>query len=318
MVGFRSIGPVLALLLVHAPALQAVEPDPYLPTDAHWVASLDVRQFANAPLVKTYFAAALRQWLADQPAFREMQHALPIDLFADVDRATSAGPLPPRPDRGVLILQGRFDLAKVQTAAEQFARQEPRAFQIHQEANRPVYHFTEASKAGMPLWVCFPDKSTMLLAPSRQQLTELLARKAGEPPALAKELRALLAGVDAKQTCWLAALASSELKKSLATSPETEKLFQSLQHLSGGASVGEGLQLNFVLQTNNAGTAGELRKFLEGAQAILSLAALDSKTNAPLLGNLVAAIKLGNVKDAVLIRAAVTKEQIEKAAAAKK
>jgi len=318
MVESRFAGPGLVLLLCFAPVLSAAEPDRHLPDDAHWVASLDVRQFTNAPLVKTHLAATLRQWLADQPAAREMQHALSLDLLVDVDRATAAGPLPPRPERGVLILQGRFDLTKVQTAAEQFARQEPRAFRIHQEANRPVYQFTEASKAGLALWACFPDKSTMLLASSRQQLTELLARKAGEPPALAKELRTLLASVDGKQTCWLAALASPELKKSLATSPETEKLFQSLQHLSGGASVGEGLLLNFVLQTNNAGTAGELRKFLEGAQAILSLAAMDSKTNAPLLGNLVAAVKLGNFKEAIVIRAAVTKEQIEKAIAPKK
>ncbi|MBL8796311.1 MAG: hypothetical protein JNM56_20595 [Planctomycetia bacterium] len=285
-----------------------------MPSDAHWIASLDVRAFAGAPLVKTHLAATLKQWFADEPTLRELRQALPFDPLADLDRATLAGPLPPQAGRGALILRGRFDLTKLHAAAERYAKQEPRAFRIHTEEQRAVYEFTEDGRAGLPLWISFPDQGTLLCTPSRRQLSELLDRKGNTPPTLSKELTALLATVDGQQTAWLAAVATPELKKMLGTSPETEKLFQTVQHLSGGLTVGAGVQLSFVLQTNQAATASELRKFLEGAQAILSLAAMDSKTNAPLLGFLVSSIKLGSVKDAVLIRAAVTKEQLDKVA----
>lgn len=313
----RFAAVALLLAVAGAPA-HAADLDRYLPEDAQWVGQINVRQLLDAPAVPPAFQTLVRKALAELPAVQEVLSSLPIDPYKQIDTITLAGPLPPRDDRGLAIVRGKFDLARIQTTAEKRADQAGETFKVHKQSGFTIYQFTRSSKTGWPLYACFLDETTLVFAPAREPLAEAIARKETPREAtLDKELAALVARADSKQSIWVAALATRELKRALGTSPETEKLFNNVQHFSGGLTVSAGLQIDALLQTRDTATAGELRQFFEGAKAILSLAAMDSKTNAPALTDLVKMLKVMSVKDAVVIRATITKEQLEKALATK-
>jgi hypothetical protein len=153
----------------------------------------------------------------------------------------------------------------------------------------------------------------MALAPSRDALIEAITWIDGKCQSAGnKELQELIRKVDQRQSIWMTALVSKELKKELSKHSEANKLFRNVQYVSGGLTVDDGLRMDFVIQTQDAKTANDLRPFLDGIKAILSLAAMNNKSQGPLLTKLVAAIKVASVANTVTIKAVVSKEDIEK------
>jgi hypothetical protein len=304
---------VVTLLSLVLPNVPAANVDPYLPDGSEMVLVVNVRQLFESPLIQKHFAEALRRYLETEPHWRELQKALPIDLTKDVSSMVLAGPTPPREGKGLAIVRGKFDVPKLQAAAEAYAGKQADALAIHKSGNRLIYQFKNSTAA---TFAAFLDDGTLALAPSREALDDAIARKDGKKQASPrKDLESLITDADGRQTLWFVALATPELKREFGTSPQTEKLFASLVHLKGGLTLTDGAQLDFVIQTKDAKTAGEIRQFVEGMKSILSLAAMDSKENAPLLTKLVGAIKIASAKEAVTIKGSVTKDEIEKSAA---
>jgi hypothetical protein len=309
----RLIGSVVFVLSGAVATCQAADVDPYLPDGSEMVLAVNVRQLFDSALVQKHFAEALRRYLETEPHWREVQKALAIDLSKDVTSFVIAGPAPPREGKGLAIVRGKFDVPKLQAAADAYANKQPDALAIHKSGTRLIYQFKNSTA---PVFAAFLDDGTLALAPARDALDDAIARKDGKKLAsLGKDLQALIADTDGRQTLWLVALATPELKRELGNSPQTEKLFASLVHLKGGLTLTDGAQLDFVIQTKGAKTAGEVRQFVEGIKSILSLAAMDRKDNAPLLMKLVGAIKIASTKEAVTIKGSVTKDEIEKSAA---
>jgi hypothetical protein len=309
------IGSLVLVLSGAVGTAKAADLDPYLPDNSEMVLAVNVRQLFDSALVQKHFAETVRKYLETEPHWREVQKALPIDLTKYVSGIVIAGPSPPREGKGLAIVRGKFDVPKLQAAAEAYANKQADALAIHKSGTRLIYHFKNSTA---PTFAAFLDDSTLALAPSREALDDAIARKEGKKRAsVGKDLETLIADADARQTLWFVALATPELKREFGTSPQTEKLFASLVHLKGSLTLTDGAQLDFVIQAKDAKTAGEVRQFMEGIKSILSLAAMDSKENAPLLTKLVRAIKIASVKEAVTIKGSVSKEEIEKSATEK-
>jgi len=307
------IASLIFLLGSAAATCQAADIDPYLPDNSEMVLAVNVRQLFESPLIQKHFAEALRRYLETEPHWQELQKALPIDLTKDVSSMVLSGPTPPREGKGLAIVRGKFDVPKLQAAAAAYAGKQADALAIHKSGNRLIYQFKNSTAA---TFAAFLDDGTLALAPSREALDDAIARKDGKKQAsLAKDLETLIADADARQTLWLVALATPELKREFGTSPQTQKLFANLVHLKGGLTLSDGAQLDFLIQTKDAKTAGEIRQFVEGIKSILSLAAMDSKENAPLLTKLLGAIKIASAKETVTIKGSVSKDEIEKSAA---
>lgn len=306
----RGLVVLVALLSASTATVRAADVDLYLPDDSEMVGMINVRQLFDSAAVQKHFAKPLQSWLDSEPHWREVRKALPLDVTKDVDSIVAAGPVIPRDGKGIAIVRGRFDVVKLQAAAATYARKEPAALTLHKSGSRVIYEF-KSSAAGA--FGVFLDDGTLAFAPGRAGIDEALARKDGKKrPALSKELQKLIDEADSRQTIWLVAPATAEFKKEFGTSPHTEKLLGSLIHLRGGMTFGDGVQLDFLLQTKDADSAREFRQFTEGVKSILSLAAMDSKENAPLLTKLVGACKVANAKDAVTVKGSLSKAEIEK------
>jgi hypothetical protein len=188
---------------------------------------------------------------------------------------------------------------------------------IHKLDDLRLYELKDA-RSGRTGFLCWLDKQTLVLSPARAYVEEAIAKQRGKKQTkLSKEMQTLLDKVDGKQSIWLAARFSDDIKKGLGNSPATRKLVESLQTAQGGVSVTDGVQAGLVIQTTDARSAGEIKKFLEGIKSLLSLAAADHPRYGNLLSDLLDTVKIASDKDAVTLRGQVSAAEIEKAIPAK-
>src|SRR5262249_37116329 len=107
----------------------AGEIDPYLPNDTEAVVTINVRQILDAPLVKREALDALQKAMAERGGPLKHLKDLDLDPRRDIDSivlATAGGD----PDRSLLIVHGRFEVAKFEAKAEELAKAEPRTWSV--------------------------------------------------------------------------------------------------------------------------------------------------------------------------------------------
>lgn len=311
-------GAALALLL--PTAARAADADPLVPADAQFVAVAQVRALLDAPAVQKHLGKRVAESLPRAREGADLLAALGVDPRKDVDRLTVAGPLTLEADKVLLVVRGRFDPDKVAAAADDLAKKSPEILRPHKDGDRRYFEYRAPQTNVPPVFFAVPDKEVAVASTGRETLLDALSRKeAKKPVALAKEMQTVLAKVDGKATVWVAGLVPADLKKRLAPTPEYQKLVDSLQHFRGAVTAEDGVKAEFLIQTNDAKAAVEIRKFMEGVKAILILAATSQdKKNGALWADLLAALKVANEGDAVTLNGQVTAEQIEKSVPAGK
>src|SRR5262245_20191709 len=124
--------------LVAAVPLRAAELDKYLPGDTAAVAVLNVRQLLDAPLGKKYLVERYQAALKDNEDAQKMLTALNIDPLKDIDSVVvSAAAV--NPEKILLLVHGKFDLPRLQAAAEAHAKKNPDKLKILKEGKLTVY-----------------------------------------------------------------------------------------------------------------------------------------------------------------------------------
>jgi hypothetical protein len=298
---------LLAATLVPA---RAADVELLLPDAADCVVSVNVRQLLDAAIVKQYLAPSVLG--AIQAAIPELvRTTLRVDLTKDVSSMVGGFALDSGNRNGILIVRGRFDPAAMNLSATKFADREPRRVMIHPRDKRTICEFREPG--GDAIFTCALDDKTLVVAWQPEVIDEAIAKFDGKRKLnVSVELRSIIEKLDTGYTVWGVAIPSKEFKQQLAT-PETAKLLDTVRYASGGITVGDGLQISCLIRTSDAKLGGELRQFAEAVKAILSLVAMDHKTQAPVLTTLVSGLQITNGPDGVSITGKVTKEQIEKA-----
>jgi hypothetical protein len=291
---------VLLTLLVPG-ALGAAE-IPNLPADTEVVVSINIEQLLGSPLGKKYLRTSVSEAIKASAPLHEALKPLGLDPLRDLTRVTlamsSVGA-----DSGFVILNGKFDRAKVAQAAERAAAEEKDKLKIHKTSGGTVYEFA----GDRPTFATVADDSTILLATAR----ELLAKKA-EPK---KELTELIHNIDMKQTAWLAAL-SGVTAVAPAADEDQRKTLEKVTSLVGVLKVDTSARLDLTLNCQDPATAAAVNKLIsdlisvakaQGPEAIKGNAAL-----APLF-EIIAGLAAATNGNAVTVTAEVSAVQIEKA-----
>jgi len=306
------LGVFASLALVRS--TPAAEADPLLPADCQLVASVQLRQLADASAVKKYLLPGLKDLALKDADLTKLLKAVSIDPMKDIDRAIIAGPAVVEADKTLLILRGRFDLARIHAGADDIARRDAAALRIQKEGDRRLYQLKAQDEAVPASFLCFLDKETAVASPARALVLDAIARKDGKKPAaVSKALGTLLARIDGQASAWFACLVSDDLRGQMSATGEAQDLASSLQTLRGTVTVGDGVQADFVIQTDNAKNAVEIRKFTEGVKGILILAVMNrDKQYGGLWADLLSALKVASDKEAVVVKGQVSAAQIEK------
>jgi hypothetical protein len=267
--------------------------DPYLPDDSEVIVTINVRQILDSPLVKKHALQQLRDLLKGRDEVESILKDLGFDPFKDLERVTLAGPGGPEKDRGLVIVHGRFDLAKFKAKGEEAARDYADHLRIHKVpdvragATHVVYEVTPPD-ADMPIFVALAGKDTLLASPGKDYVVDALkkaARKA-KPALKNKDVQALLDKMDEKQSVAVAVLGSA-LAKGSAALPAVKAMVEKVEAVGGGVTVGEDLKIEIALAAKTVEGAKELHegldKGLKQALALLSVLASGQKELNPAL-----------------------------------
>jgi hypothetical protein len=313
--GTAVLSAAFALTLV-SPAGAADVPK-LLPDDTGAVITINVRQVLDSNLVKKYALDLIKQALKDQADAQKVMAALGLDPLKDIDQVVIAAPDLSETDKGLIIVSGRFDPAKIKAAAADAVKQHPDQIKVHKVGTQDVYE-VKVPDQPEPVFVAVADKNTLVAAPNKQYLADALDKAAGTKQTVLKnkEMAALLKQVDGKQGLWVA-VGGSALEKGLppGVDDNVKKFLQQLDAIAGGLLVNDDIKAQFVIGAKNPQAAKDLHKTItEGINqglGVLAILAANQKELAPLV-DVVKSIKTSSKDKSVVITGSVPAEVIEK------
>ena len=296
---------VLALLL--SGSAHAADVDSYLPNSAEIVVSINVTQIMGSQIGKKYFAGAFEQMLKDNSQAQAVLKEVGMDPTKDLTRvtwaATTAGP-----DNALAIIGGKFNLEKIAEVAAKAAAEHKDKIKIHQASGQTIYETLDENHKST--FMAFASGSALLLSSSREQLSDALAKaKVGKPR---KEMAALIAKGDEKQSGWLAALPIL-LAKVPADDPKQKAALKNVEGITGVLKVDADARLELSMLSKDAQSAAVLQKMVND---FVNLGKLFVPTDKPELGpvvDLLNSIRTAAKPTAVTITAEMTGSQIDKA-----
>jgi hypothetical protein len=295
----------------------AAEVDKYLPDDAGIVATLNVKQVAESPLIKKYALDKLKELLKDQNEATSVLESLGFDPFKDLTSITTAVPTIEMEPKPYIIVHGQFNLAKFEAKATEVAERMGDVLKIHKEGNHKVYEVNPPG-GDKPVFVGLVDKTTLVASSEKDFVLDSFARAAGEKKsALKKELLDLLEKVDTKQSFWMV-MPGEVLAKSQFPGKDDEEAKKQIERIRGfslGLSITKEVKLNVSITTKDADSAKELaedvKKGLDMAKGFLPVIVQQEKRLAPIV-DIVGAIKVETEGSTVTIKSEVSEELIEK------
>jgi hypothetical protein len=319
----------LALSLCAVPG-RAADVDPYLPNDTEAVVTVNVKQILESGFVKKYGIDAIKDALKDDNA-QQLMKDLDFDPLKHVDLIVSSASGGEK-ERGLLIVHGRFDVAKFEAKAEALAKDQPNTFKLVKatgDGGREYKLYEVAKTPGLdgqklvlkdkPGYVALLDKGTMVASPQKELVIEALDKAAGKKKTAvkSKELLSLIEKSDAKQSVWVAAL-HDVLARNVPGGDDglVKEKIDKVATLSGGVTIEKEIKLELVLAANSADDADDLRETIndtvQTGVGVLGILAGKNKSLLPLI-DILKTIKAGGTDKAVTINGQITGDVMEKA-----
>jgi hypothetical protein len=276
------------------------------------VLSLNVDQLMNSPLGKMYVRGAIEKALKDNPQGADILKMAELDPFKDVSRVTLAMW---NKDNALVIVGGKFNRDKIADLAAKAAADQPAKVKIHKTDAGAIYELAEDDKKST--FTVFASDSAILMSPDKNLLTDLMGKTSSKTGKVKKELAALIAKSDAKQTLWMAALPAITSAIPLPSdNPQQKQAVEGLESITGALNVANNAKLVLSLTSKNPQAAQALNKqIIDGVNLVklfLPSAAKDKPEIVPLL-DVINTIRTLNKGKTVTITAEMTGEQIEKA-----
>lgn len=331
---------VFFALVLSAPFGRAAGLDPYLPEDTESLVNINVRQILDSDLIKKNALEVAQEALRGNDQVQDVLKDLGFDPFTDLDRILVATPGGTDKDRGLVIVHGKFDLAKFKAKAEETAKNEEEHLKIHRilGGKHLLYEVTVPDR-DESLWVALPARDTLLASPGKDYVVDALKKlgkegklttKKGDTPSSGsgvlpldkpalknQKFQALLEKLDDRQSISLAMVKTPEITKAFQNAPgDIKAMLEAVQALGGGLTISDEVKLNLVVTTKNAKNAQELR---ESAKAGLDLVQLGLSTFAQanpspeleLVTDIVKMVRIKNSGSTLVINGRITSDMIE-------
>jgi hypothetical protein len=187
----------LAALVIAAPA-RAQESHKYLPNDAEMIATLNFTQILESELAKTHkeqvdmLKGLLDNAIQNNEQARKYLESLGFDPFRHFQRITVAAAASIDPEKGLAIIEGKFDPEKFQKTAEKAAQENGDVIKVIRLGNHKVWEINVPAQ-DKTLYVSLPSKSVLLASVGKDMMKDALSRSASAAePELKKEVAELL------------------------------------------------------------------------------------------------------------------------------
>ena len=123
----------------------------------------------------------------------------------------------------LIVAYGKFDVDKMKAAAEKDAKDKPDELKITTDNGNTIYEGKGGD--GKEFYAYLDPKGGVVLASTdKAYLMKAIANKSEGP---SKEMRDVLSKISGKQSIWLAAIVTKEIKKQMASTPQAKDLARS-------------------------------------------------------------------------------------------
>jgi len=299
-----------AMLLAGVSAVRAADVEKYLPDGTVLVMTVNVKQILDSPIVKNHLLGKLQAVLKQNAS---TLNALGLDPLKDITRFTAASTGTNTDSKGLLILSGNFDPAKIEAVAQKKAKQHAEELKMTEDNGHKVFE-VQLPQSDKPLLVCVLDKSTIVASVDKDSLEEAFARTGDKQAKLNKDVEELLKGVDTEQSLWVAMLGEALSKNERIPDEKIKKNLENIETISAGLTVSNDIKLLINVFAKNADGAKEVAKALtelvNNAKGFAAMMANDKKELTPLVG-VVDSIKVETEGKKVIVKSEVTEDVIK-------
>ena len=315
----RSLALVTALLLSVSLG-RAADLDPYLPNDTEMVLNINVRQLLDSELVKKHLLEVAQEALRGNDQVQDVLNDLGFDPFKDLDRIVVASPVTTEKDRGLVIVHGRFDVAKFRAKAELVAKDESDHLKIHKVlGGKHILYEVNHPDRDETVFVAIPGDDTVLVSLGKDYVVDALKKSGKETKVNLKnqKFQTLLEKVDARQSLSVAAVANKDIAKAIEKTPgDIKGMLEKIQALAGGLTISDEIKLELAVTTGNAKDAKELTDSAKaGVNLILGFAAAITQNGdspgADLIVDAIKSLSIKNKEEVVFVKGRISSDLIE-------
>ncbi len=314
---------VVTTLLLFVPFGRAADLDPYLPEDTESILNINFRQLLDSELVKKYLRDAAQEALRGNDQVQDILKDLGFDPFKDLDRVVVASPIGTEKDRGLVIVHGRFDVAKFKAKAEEVAKDQSEHLKIHKVLGGK-YQLYEVNHPDLddPLFVALAGNDTLLASPGKDYVVNALKKtgKEAKPALKNKKFQALLETVNPGQSLSLAAVTTPEVAKAIDKAPgDVKGMIEKIQAVAGGLTISDEIKLELAVTAKDTQDAKDLSDSAKaGLNLVLGFAApLSQNANTPkwveVIVEFVKALRVTNKSETVFVKGRISSDLIEDA-----
>jgi hypothetical protein len=321
-----ALGLAVALM---ASTARAGEVNPYLPEDTEVYSSLNIRQILGSQLIKKVGLDTIRGFLQQSQELNEVLKDLGLDPFKDIDKLISAGPSTGEQDKGLLIIQGRFDVDKFRKRAEKEAKDNKDVVKVQkikdgQGGEHTVYEVVLAeaipgAPGNLALFVGFPSNNkTILASPSKDYLITALKVKPDATKAKLKnkEFQEMLQKLEDNQSMSMVMVGEVLTKGQLADAPGAVKdMLAKVATAHGGITLTDGIKIEFSVGTKNAEDAktiqGAVNNAVNAGIGLAGIAAMNNPQIAPVV-DFLKSVKVTSREKIATLKAELTAEDLGK------
>jgi hypothetical protein len=292
--------------------VRAGDIEKYLPEDTEVVLHANIRQALDSPLGKKYLLPQITDGLKGQREAQEILTALGLDPLMDVNSLTVAAPGKVSDKKWTVLLQGNFDLAKIQAAVDAFSKTQADAVKVLKEGGVTIYELHDP-KQSQSAFAALVDKENLIVSTTKDNVTRPFKKATKNEPTLNNRLADLLKEGNGKESLWLA-MVPDELKKSLPHDKQTMDIAKKVLSFKAGITLTDGVQVSLRVQATDDKGARDVRVALEGVKSLLLLAIISNdqlKDFGPTLTDILNSIKFTLDKSIVGMDLNVSAKQIE-------
>jgi hypothetical protein len=312
-----------------ASTARAGEVSPYLPEDTEVYSAINIRQILGSQLIKKVGLDTIRGFMQQSQELNDVLKDLGLDPLKDIDRIVSAGPSTGEQDKGLTIIQGRFDVEKFRKRAEKEAKDNKDVVKSHkvkdgQGGEHTVYELilSEAipgAPGNLAIFVGFTgNNKTILVSPSKDYLITGLKIKPDATKVVLKNkaFQEMLEKLDDKQSLSMVTVGEALTKGQLDNAPQQVKdILAKVATAHGGLTLTDGIKIEFSVGTKNAEDAKSIKEavnnFVNLGIAAAGIAAMNNPQIAPAV-EFLKSVKVTSRDKIATLKAELTAEDLGK------
>jgi hypothetical protein len=304
---------VLAAFLLPAWA-RAAELHRYLPDDTELVVSLNVKQLLSTKFLKDSAAEAFKGLLDNSDEAKDLLKDLGFDPLKDLHRVLIASPGAVEADRGLIILQGEFDVAKFKGKADELVKNQK--VTLHKVGEQSIYEVAVPLPGQQtPLFICVAAKDAILVSPGKDYVVDAIKKNPIKNPQALKNkaFQEMLEKIDDKQSLYLAGTAEAIGRSGFGDL--VKEYIKQVDSLAGGIKLDDDLQVELVLGAKTVADARSVQKTINDLHTqgllILGLLATQDEKLGPVV-DILKSLRCTRQDKAVAIKLRVDGDLIDK------